>query len=128
MVFPRNSGKRELHPVAGKVTIRDAGHLAGGQINFFEIDEADPSGEGERVSAKGNIGLDGTFRMGTYQDDDGVPKGRFKVLVTPPRPPNPENPPEVWPPFNVRYARYDKTPLEVTVVPGANRFDLELQR
>jgi len=127
-LFMRGDPVRAVFPVAGRVTIKDGGPLTGGHVFFFEVEESSPSPDRQRASSKGAIGPDGTYRMGTYKDDDGVPEGKYKVLVVPPRPPNPDQPPPDWPPFSARYARYKDTPLQYTVIRGKNEYPIEVQR
>jgi hypothetical protein len=77
--------------------------------------------------SKGEVQFDGTFRLAT-RDEDGVPAGTYKVVVTPPRPPDPANPPPGYPPFHPRFARYLETPLEYTVNPGPNKYAIRVAR
>jgi hypothetical protein len=119
---------REVFPVEGRVTFKDGSAVTGGEVVFFELAGDEPSEDNKRVRATGTIQRDGSYRMGTYQPNDGVPEGRYKVLVVPPRPPNIEQPPAVWPPFNRRYAQYKETPLEYAVTRGDNRYDIAVAR
>src|SRR5262245_48305197 len=97
-------GGRRLYPVRGKVTFPDGQPLSGGQVVFESVD--DPT-----MSARGEIQSDGTFRMGTFKDSDGVLAGRHRVLVVPPLGPNPDKPVRVIDP---RFQSFDTSGLEYT--------------
>src|SRR5262245_8744703 len=71
---------RRMCPVEGKVVYRDGSPFTKGKV-VFEPLEAEV-----KVSALGEVHKDGTFRLGTYGEADGVPEGRYRVLVVPPMP------------------------------------------
>src|SRR5262249_27436663 len=52
--------------------------LVGGTVVFQPLDVT------VRTSARGIIQEDGTFKLGTHKDDDGVAPGRYKAFLTPP--------------------------------------------
>lgn len=121
-------GGGRAYPVEGKVVFADgqpAAELAGGSV-VFESAEAN-------VSATGEIGPDGSFRLTTYKDHDGAPAGKYKVVVTA------GDPEEVGADdrparrkakrtLDPRFQSLDTTPLEVTVEPRANRVTLKVER
>ncbi len=119
---------RKLHPVTGKVTFRDGSPLTNGHVTFFELADANASANLELMISKGDVGADGSYVMGSYHENDGVPIGRYKVVVTPGRPPDPDNPPPNWPPFSARFSRYYETPLEYTVTEGGNSYAIVVER
>ena len=57
--------------VSGKVTFEDGTPLTTGEVRF----------EAEGFMASGRIQPDGTYRIGTVSDTDGVPKGTYGVTV-----------------------------------------------
>src|SRR5436190_8873345 len=66
------------YPVEGKVLTRDGQvvkELEGGTV-VFETEDG-------KVSAQGAIGADGSFRMSTYQQNDGARPGKHRVLISP---------------------------------------------
>src|SRR5262245_36789853 len=66
-----------LAEVHGTVTLADGSPLTRGQIVFEgEID-------GAPVSARGEVKPDGSYRMSTYRPGDGVPPGKYRVLINP---------------------------------------------
>ncbi|HXG09605.1 MAG TPA: hypothetical protein VNK04_07430 [Gemmataceae bacterium] len=108
-----------MYPVEGRVVYRDGTPFTQGLV-VFEPLEADV-----RVSAIGEIHKDGTFRLGTYSETDGVPEGRYRVLVVPPMPAGESSKPL---PIDVKYIRLETSPLEYTVVRGKNEVTFEVDR
>jgi hypothetical protein len=116
-------GGRRLYPVEGRVTFKNgAAYTGGGQV-FFE-----PADKVATGSARGTLQPDGTFRMGTYQDADGVHEGRYRVAVVPPPPRNLERPPPDWPPFDKRFSRHSTSNLEYVVKPGHNEYNITVEK
>lgn len=107
-------------PVEGRVTFKDGKPLTGGKVIF------EATGEGRNLSARGDIQADGTYRMGTESDNDGVPPGHYRVLVTPPLPKNLER--RGKPPIDLRFSKFETSGLEFTVTTGPNRFPIEVER
>ena len=73
-------GGPKLYPVAGQLVWEDgsaARQLAGGLV-VFESQEA-------KMSARGEIQADGTFRLSTVQPGDGALEGQHRVLIEVPR-------------------------------------------
>ena len=66
-----NGDKLKTYPVTGSVEIEGAGDLKVGQVVFSN----------DTITAKGSITNEGTFKLGTYADGDGVPAGTYKVTV-----------------------------------------------
>jgi hypothetical protein len=71
-------GANTLYPVGGTVYLdgQPAKELAGGTVTFN-------SGELHK-SASGQIHADGTYRLGSLRQDDGVLAGKYEVTVAPP--------------------------------------------
>lgn len=109
---------RRMCPVEGKVTYRDGAPLPGGMV-IFESLEADV-----KTSWRGHIGKDGSFRLGTEGEEDGVPEGRYRVLVVPLFGVN--GAPAVR--IDPKYERPETSPLEYTVVRGKNEANFEIDR
>ena len=57
--------------MTGKVTFPDGTPLTTGSVVF----------ESEKLSATGKIQEDGTFQLGTVKENDGLPKGTYRVCV-----------------------------------------------
>src|SRR5581483_9851663 len=68
------------HPVEGKVVFKGstdpARELAGYQVMFESAEQ--------KVSANGVVQPDGTFRVGTFKDNDGAVPGKHRVALSPP--------------------------------------------
>jgi hypothetical protein len=111
------------YPVSGRLEYEDGepiqGGLAGCTITF--------TSEQLGVEARGEIGEDGSFRLGTRRADDGAPPGTYKVIVTQPHP-EPERPEKRRPVVDLAYEKPDTTPLEATVERKRNDFTFKLKR
>src|SRR5438046_859745 len=70
------------YPVRGEISYKDGSDVAvlkGAQVIFEPADPDQP-----KVSARGYIQEDGTFQMSTNREGDGVPPGKYRVMVAPP--------------------------------------------
>ena len=115
------NGRLATYPVEGRVTFPDGKPLHGGIIEF------QPAGEQKgRISARGQIQPNGSFRMSTFEQADGVIAGQHRVLIIPPLPPGRIDPMKLPEPvIHKRYERYDTSGLQFTVTPdGPNKFDI----
>jgi hypothetical protein len=107
--------------VHGKVTLPDGKPAAGSQVVF----QGGP--ENKRFTARGDVVADGTFKMGTEKPGDGVPPGKYNVLVNPPPMVNAEGPYVV--PFNTKFADFKTSGLEFEVKSGAaNDFAIQVTK
>jgi hypothetical protein len=96
-----------LQPVRGKVTLPDGSPAAGSLVVVeSEID-------GKTISARGDVQTDGTYELSTYQPGDGVPPGKYRVLVAPPPVANIDAP--TRPPFHAKYSSFQTSGLEFEV-------------
>ncbi len=110
-----------LQPVKGKVTLPDGKPAAGSQV-VFESEQ-----EGKKISARGDVGPDGSYELSTYKPGDGVPPGRYKVQVNPPAMVNAEGPYNS--PFNAKYSSFQSSGLEFEVKRGAkNEFPIQVTK
>ena len=117
------AGCGDTHPVSGKITYADGTPMpGGGQITFNPTDPA------TKVSARGIIQPDGTFKMGTHADTDGVPLGTYKVSIQPTPPKNPNRPPPDWPPLQKKYMNQDRSELQFTVKAGRNEYKVVVEK
>jgi hypothetical protein len=110
-----------LYPVRGTVTLEDGTPLTKGLVVF------EGNVGGAPIMARGEVQADGTYQLGTYQLEDGVPPGRYRVLV------NPMDHSDVPDerknlPFDIKYLRYDTSGLEYEVKAGRNEFSIKLAR
>jgi hypothetical protein len=111
----------KLHPVRGTVALDDGTPVTRGLIVFERVDG------GPAVTARGDIRSDGTYEMSTYKTGDGVPPGKYKVLVNPldlsDIPDEKKNLP-----FDVKYVSFTKSGLEYEVKSGSNEYPITLAR
>lgn len=110
---------RRMCQVEGKVVYRDGTPLGGGMVIFEPID-AGP----KALCSRGAVEKDGSFRLGTESETDGVAEGTYRVLVVPLFGVPGARPVKIDP----KYERPETSPLEYTVVPGKNepRFEIDL--
>jgi hypothetical protein len=111
----------KYHPVRGTVTLDDGTPVTKGMVVFEgEID-------GAPVSARGEIKPDGTYQLSTAKPGDGVPAGKYRVLI------NPLDLSEVPDekkniPFHFKYMKFESSELEFEIKPGPNDIPIKLER
>lgn len=104
--------REPLYPVTGRVAFADGKPLAQGVVVF------ESSTAGAQVGARGIIGSDGVFRMGTRGDRDGVPAGRYRVAIAlPARDGDTGAVNTSGPAIAPRFAAFETSGLEFTVEP-----------
>jgi hypothetical protein len=113
-------GCGRYYPVHGKVTLDDGTAVTAGMVVFETKDVEKP------VTARGDIQPDGSYQLSTERPGDGVPPGRYRVLVTPP-PQGADAPPQK-PPFDMRYASFATSRLEFEVKSGSNDYPIQLKK
>jgi hypothetical protein len=107
-----------LYPVSGKVTLNDGTPLTKGLV-IFEGQEGD-----KKVTARGELQADGTYRLGTKRPGDGAPPGKYQVLISPQI--DVDSPQD--PPFDKRYTQFGTSGLTFEVTAGTNDFPIQLSR
>jgi hypothetical protein len=117
-------GGVNTYPVRGQVVYKDGAPVTGGTVIFEPVDKS------AKVSARGDIRPDGSFRLGSYKDSDGAPEGEYHVLVVPPAPPEENERRPAPPPIPRKYRSPDTSPLQLTVTRDGskNDFRIELDR
>lgn len=108
------SGMPTTYPVHGEVVFADGSPLKGGRVEF----RIEPE-EGKRINARGEIAVDGTFKLTTFSPNDGALAGEHEVVIVPiaslisigEQPPPPE-------PIDPKYGRYETSGLKFRVEPG----------
>jgi hypothetical protein len=116
-------GGPTLHPVEGVIKYNDGTPLVGGGLITFT--PVDPEA---KFSARGTVKEDGTFKMGTFSEGDGVPEGTYQVAIIPTRPASLRNPPPGWPPLDKKYANCETSELEYTVTPGQKEYNITVEK
>jgi hypothetical protein len=66
---------RDTFPVSGIVRFPDGKLLRNGTIEFEIVGRERP------VTARGSVGPDGSFVLGTFEEDDGALAGKHRVVV-----------------------------------------------
>jgi len=119
-------GGASVFPAGGKVVFKDGTPLNGGVILCEPVDEE------VKVSVRGYIGEDGTFRLGTFRDDDGAPAGKYKVRIQPPEKLSSRERERARPKFSIhpRFMDCNTSGLEITVTneSGKNDFTLQVEK
>lgn len=119
LLFPAcgRPGHQPVYPVQGQVLLEGT-PLPGAQVFLHPIGQEEG---GQPVRPVGRAGPDGSFRLTTYDADDGAPAGTYAVTVElrrrPPGQPEGDFSRNVLP---ARYANPQTSPLRVEVAAGAN--------
>lgn len=109
-----------MQPVQGVITYSDgapAKDLAGGTIEFDSLEES--------LSARGAIEADGSFQLTTLHENDGVPVGKYRVLIAMPGPTGDEKVRVILDP---KYSSFETSGLTVEIEPGVNEPQLQIDR
>lgn len=107
-----SDGRLPTRPVKGKVTFRDGRPLAGGVVELRSLRP-----DAKHLNARGEIGPDGAFVLGTYSPRDGAVEGDHEAIVTPAPPSDSranERPPSK-PAIHDRFRSYERSGLRFTV-------------
>ncbi len=116
------------YPVRGHVVWSDgtpAMELAGGSIGFDSVEAG--------LSARGEIRADATFSLNNLKKDDGLPPGRYRVVVAPPEPIYSNEAPvtsaqEGRRMLSPKYQSYDTSELEATVEAKENEVTVTIEK
>ena len=114
-----------LYPVRGKVTYPDGAPVTRGTVVFEAKDVEKPT------TARGAIQPDGRYELGTFTPGDGVPPGKYRVLIAPVfDPTDADKPPAQRSPvlFDPRYADFNTSGLEREVKAESNDIALTVDR
>jgi hypothetical protein len=110
-----------LYPVKGKVALDDGTPVTKGLVVFERVDGGTP------VTARGQIQADGTYELSTHKPGDGVPPGKYKVLLNSMDlsdvPDEQKNLP-----YDTKYLSLATSGLEVEVTSGPNDIPIKLDR
>ncbi|MEX0642992.1 MAG: hypothetical protein WD468_09850 [Pirellulales bacterium] len=128
-----SSGALKTYPVEGHVVYDDGSPVKGGTVDFETVVGETADGQPRRVYANGAIDADGTFRLLTNREQEGVVAGVHRVAIG--------ETPETGSDFDVmqasrrkkptvlpKYANYDTSGLEVTVEPKSNAITITIKR
>jgi hypothetical protein len=109
------------YPVRGTVALDDGTPVTRGLVIFERVDGGPP------VTARGEIQADGSYQLSTEKEGDGVPTGRYKVIVNPLDLSDVPDEQKVLP-FDVKYLSFQTSGLECEVKAGDNEYPIKLTR
>lgn len=111
----------KFHTVRGTVTLDDGKPLDKGLVVFERVDGGSP------LTARGNVGPDGHFELSTEKPGDGVPSGRYRVLLNPLDTSDvPDEKKKL--PFDIKYMKFDTSGLEFEVPNATGEYAIKLDR
>ena len=110
----------KYYPVHGKVTL-PGGQPVPGSLVVFE-----GTSGGKSISARGEVGADGSYSLSTNAPGDGAPPGKYRVSVAPPPAISAEG--GGRPPFHVRFSRVETSNLEFEVKPQDNEYSIQVTK
>ena len=108
-------GRTPVHPVSGKVLFRD--QPAVGAVVFFVPANEPPDPVDPRPH--GTVQADGTFKLTTYEPDDGAPAGDYTVILLWPS----DSRDEPDDKFFGRFADAKRSTIRYTIKAGKNELD-----
>lgn len=109
-----DSGRPKRYPATGRVLVDGAG-AAGIKVRLHPVDRLH---DVDALNPSGATDADGAYRLGTYEDDDGAPPGRYKAtLFWPDRPPGPGFANDL---FSGAYSKPETSAFEVAIIEGEN--------
>lgn len=109
------------HTVRGTVTLEDGTPLTKGMVVIERREGGVP------ITARGEIQSDGRFELSTDKIGDGVPPGKYRVLINSMDlsdvPDEKKNLP-----FDTKYLKFETSGLEYEVKAGSNDYAIKLNR
>lgn len=109
----------KLYPVRGTITLDDGAPLTKGLVIFERVDGGPP------LTARGNVKSDGKFQLSTNNPNDGVPLGRYKMVINPLDASDAPDEAKVLP-FDLKYVNLSSTDLAFEVKAEPNDFSIKL--
>jgi hypothetical protein len=119
-IVPAGCGVRK-YPVRGVVVLEDGTPLTRGLVVFERVDGGPP------LTARGDLGADGRYELSTDRPGDGVPLGKYKVLINPLELSDvPDEQKKL--PFDVKYLKFETSGLECEVQAGGTDYPIHLSK
>src|SRR5262245_21733529 len=110
------------YPVTGRVSYPDGTPVEAGTV------VAEATVDGKAVGVQGNIGKDGSFRMGADRPGDGALPGQYRVLVMPVALSDLELSQGKAPAVDGKFASYQTSGLTFEIKPQRNVLDITVSR
>jgi len=109
------------YPVTGAVALEDGTPVTKGMIIAERVEG------GDAITVQGEIRADGTFQLGTTKPGDGVPPGKYRVLINSMDLSDlPDEQKDL--PYDAKYLSFKTSGLELEVKRGATDFPIKLAR
>ena len=108
-----------MYPVRGIITLSDDTPLTKGLVIFERIEGGPP------LTARGNVKADGRFELSTVRPGDGVPLGKYKMVINPLDASDAPDEAKVLA-FDVKYVNFGTTDLVVEVKSEPNDVPVKL--
>jgi hypothetical protein len=110
-----NAGRPPRYPASGRILV-DGKCVAGIQVRLHPVDRLR---DVDALQPRGVSDAEGAYHLGSYDESDGAPAGRFKAtLFWPDSPSNLSRPKDL---FNGMYAKPESSRIEFTIAEGENR-------
>jgi hypothetical protein len=116
------AGCARYYPVHGMVTYPDGTPVTEGLVVFEQQQEG-----AKAVSARGEIQPDGSYQLSTNKPGDGVPSGKYRVLVAPKTDLNEVDKPRPAP-FDSSFMEFKTSGLTFEVKPDATEFSIQVTK
>lgn len=111
------------YPVRGTVTFEDGAPLTKGLV----VMEGSRGEGGDLVMARGEVHADGSYQLSTNLPGDGVPPGKYRVLIgSMDLSDLPDDKKNI--PFEHKYLKFETSGLEYEVKSGPNDYPIKLTR
>jgi len=118
--FSGGCGDR-LYPVRGTVALEDGTPVTKGMIVIERTDGGEP------LTAQGEIKADGSYQLSTNKPGDGVPPGKYRVLINAMDLSDlPDEQKDI--PFDFKYLSFTSSGLEIEVKRGDNEYPIRLAK
>ncbi len=113
-----------LHPVRGTVTFEDSSPVPKALIIFESVDRP----PAESLTGRAEVQADGAYQVSTNAPGDGLPAGKYRVLLASTEVMINVDAPPPRLPFDKRFTDFSTSGLEFEVKPGANEFPIRVTR
>jgi hypothetical protein len=129
LAFPclAGCGSHGTHSVEGKVIFKDGSPVNAGIVEFQTT-----TSEGKKLNASGEIQPDGTYVLGTFEEDDGAVEGLHRAIVrafpTISKDSKPDERQQSRPIIHSRYENYATSGLEFRVHRHDNFFTIVVEK